>query len=226
MAKEANAYLVGGSIPEYSREKESHYNTSLTFDPSGRLLGTHRKVHMFDIDFPGRMTFRESDALSPGNKLTIIDLPDYGKIGVAICYDIRFPEVAMISARKGAFAFVCPGAFNTTTGELHWKLQARARAVDNQVYVAVCSPARDMKATYHAWGHSMLVDPLAQVMQEAGETEDIIYGEMTGDKIDETRKSIPIYKQRRFDVYPDVSTGDVAFEEVSGGEIGKEPAAG
>jgi omega-amidase len=226
MAKEANAYLVGGSIPEYSPDTKKYYNTSLTFDPSGRLLGTHRKIHLFDIDIPGKITFRESEVLSAGNKITIIDLPDYGKIGVAVCYDIRFPELAIIAARKGAFAFICPGAFNLTTGQLHWELQGRARAVDNQVYVAMCSPARDMEATYHAWGHSMLVDPLAQVMCEARETEEIVYGELTGEKIDETRKSIPMYEQRRFDVYPDVSAGDVAFKEVSGGEVGKEPGTG
>ncbi|KAG8526826.1 uncharacterized protein KY384_008255 [Bacidia gigantensis] len=225
MAKEADAYLVGGSIPEYSPDTKKHYNTSLTFDRSGKLLGTHRKIHLFDIDFPGKFRFQESEVLSAGNKITIIDLPDYGKIGVAICYDIRFPELAIISARKGAFALIAPGAFNLTTGPLHWELQARARAVDNQIYVVMCSPARDMEATYHAWGHSMLVDPFAQVMCEARETEEILYGDLTAEKISETRKSIPMYEQRRFDVYPDISAGDVAFEVVSGGKVGKEPAA-
>ena len=225
MAQEAKAYLVGGSIPEYSPDTEKYYNTSLTFDPSGKLLGTHRKVHLFDIDIPGKITFRESEVLSAGNKMTIIDLPDYGKIGVGICYDIRFPELAMIAARKGVFAFISPGAFNLTTGKLHWELQARARAIDNQIYVAMCSPARDMQASYNAWGHSMLVDPMAEVLCEASEGEEILYGELTEEKINETRKSIPVYQQRRFDVYPDVGASDVALEEVSGGEVGKEPGA-
>lgn len=194
-------------------ETKKYFNTSLVFSPEGRLIATHRKMHLFDIDIPGKITFKESDVLSPGNKVTIFDLPEYGKIGLAICYDVRFLELAMIAARKGAFILVYPGAFNTTTGPMHWSLQARARAMDNQVYVAMCSPARDTNASYHAWGHSMVVDPNAEVMAEADENETIIYADLDGAKIDETRKGIPIYTQRRFDVYPDVSAGKIEYEE-------------
>src|SRR5439155_812231 len=133
-------------------------------------------------------------------------------IGIAICYDVRFPELAMIAARKGCFALIYPGAFNLTTGALHWKLQARARAVDNQVYVALCSPARDMEASYHAWGHSLVADPNAEVVAEIDEKEGIVYAELSGEKIDEVRNGIPIYSQRRFDIYPDVSEGKVNYE--------------
>jgi predicted amidohydrolase len=213
LAKEAKAYLVGGSIPEYWGETKKYYNTSLTFDPNGKLLATHRKVHLFDIDIPGKISFHESEVLSPGNKVTIIDLPEYGKIGLAICYDIRFPELAMIAARKEAFLLLYPGAFNLTTGKMHWELQARARAVDNQVYVGLCSPARDMDADYNAWGHSMIVNPNAEIMEELDEKEGIAYADLNNDKIEETRKGIPIYTQRRFDVYPDVSAGKVKYEE-------------
>lgn len=190
-----------------------YYNTSLVFSPAGKLIATHRKIHLFDIDIPGKITFKESEVLSPGNKVTIVNLPEYGKIGLAICYDVRFPELAMIAARKGAFMLVYPGAFNTTTGPLHWTLQARARAMDNQVYVTMCSPARDTNATYHAWGHSMAVNPNAEVMAEADEKETIVYADLDGARIEETRKGIPIYTQRRFDVYPDVSEGKVKYEE-------------
>lgn len=130
-------------------------------------------MHLFDIDIPGKITFRESDVLSPGNKITIVDLPEYGKIAVAICYDLRFPELAMVAARKGAFALIYPGAFNLVTGPLHWQLLARARAVDNELFVALCSPARDMEAAYNAWGHSLVADPMAEVLVEAGENEEI-----------------------------------------------------
>lgn len=215
MAKEARTYLVGGSIPELEEtgDKKRYYNTSLVFGPNGDLLATHRKVHLFDIDIPGKITFRESDVLTAGNKVTIVDLPEYGKIAVAICYDIRFPELGLIAARKGCFALVYPGAFNTTTGPLHWKLQGQARAMDNQVYVALCSPARDMNASYHAWGHSLVVDPMAQVLAEAEEKETVVVADLTGDKIQETRKAIPLNTQRRFDVYPDVSEGNIRFSD-------------
>jgi omega-amidase len=218
MASEAKAYLVGGSIPELDPKTNKYYNTSLTFSPSGKLLATHRKVHLFDIDIPGKITFRESDVLSPGNKITLLDLPEYGKIAIAICYDIRFPELAMVAARKGCFALIYPGAFNTTTGPLHWKLQGQARAMDNQVYVALCSPARDVNASYHAWGHSLVCDPMAKVMVEAEEGEEVVYAELRGEEIEETRKGIPIYTQRRWDVYSDVSKDDGTtprFEEES-----------
>ncbi|TQV92881.1 nitrilase family protein (Nit3) [Cordyceps javanica] len=203
MARDNGVFLVGGSIPE--RDGDALYNTSLTFGPDGALLAAHRKVHLFDIDIPGKITFRESEVLTAGDALTLVDLPGYGTIAVAICYDVRFPELATVAARRGAFALVYPGAFNLTTGALHWELLARARAVDNQIYVAVCSPARDMDAGYHAWGHSMVVSPMAKILAEAQETEAIISAELVSDEIEEARKNIPLRTQRRFDVYPDVA---------------------
>lgn len=207
IAAEAKSYLVGGSLPEYVPETNKYYNTSLVFSPTGDLIGTHRKTHLFDIDIPGKIRFQESEVLSSGDKLTIVDLPEYGKIGVAICYDVRFPELAMVAARKGCFLLVYPGAFNTTTGPLHWSLLARGRAVDNQIYVGLCSPARDLQATYHAWGHSLVANPNAEILTEAAEEETIVYADLDGKVIEETRKGIPIYTQRRFDIYPDVSEG-------------------
>ncbi|OKL61324.1 Hydrolase [Talaromyces atroroseus] len=213
LAIEAKSYLVGGSIPELEPESKKYYNTSLVFSPTGALIGTHRKTHLFDIDIPGKITFKESEVLSPGNKITIINLPEYGKIGLAICYDVRFPELAMVAARKGAFLLVYPGAFNTTTGPMHWSLLGRARAVDNQVYVALCSPARDIKATYHAYGHSLVASPNADILGELDEKEDIVYADLNNETIETSRKGIPVYTQRRFDVYPDVSEGNVVIGE-------------
>lgn len=207
MAADNDVYLIGGSIPELDPATGKYFNTSLVFARDGKLLATHRKIHLFDIDIPGKITFRESDVLTAGNQITLVDLPEYGTIAVAICYDVRFPELATIAARKGAFALVYPGAFNLTTGPMHWQLLARARAVDNQIYVAMCSPARDLKSTYHAWGHSLIVDPLANVIVEAEEAETIVEAELHGANIAEARKNIPITTQRRFDVYPDVSQG-------------------
>ncbi|KAF3058150.1 putative hydrolase NIT3 [Daldinia childiae] len=215
MAAETGVFLVGGSIPEADPDPSTnkYYNTSLVFGPDGTLLASHRKVHLFDIDIPGKISFRESEVLFPGNKVTVVELPGYGKIAVAICYDIRFPELATVAARRGAFALVYPGAFNLTTGPLHWRLLGQARAVDNQLYVALCSPARDLQAEYHAYGHSLVVDPMAQVLVEAQEKEDVVYWELDGEKILETRRNIPLATQRRFDVYPDINEGKISFEE-------------
>ncbi|KAJ6787863.1 hypothetical protein PWT90_07151 [Aphanocladium album] len=206
MARDNGVYLVGGSIPERDPSSSSTlYNTSLVFAPDGRLLATHRKVHLFDIDIPGKITFKESEVLTGGDSITLVDLPEYGTIGVAICYDVRFPELATVAARRGAFALVYPGAFNLTTGALHWELLARGRAVDNQIYVAMCSPARDMDAGYHAWGHSMVVSPMAKVLAEADEQETVVSAELVSEEIEEARRNIPLRTQRRFDVYPDVA---------------------
>lgn len=119
MAKDNNVILVGGSIPEF--KDGLLFNTSLSFDNNGALIGIHRKVHLFDIDVPGGIKFQESECLTAGNSFTEIETP-HGRLGVAICYDIRFPEMAMVAARRGCCAMIYPGAFNLTTGPLHCKL--------------------------------------------------------------------------------------------------------
>ena len=213
MAADNKVYLVGGSIPEADPDSGKYFNTSLIFGPDGKLLDNFRKIHLFDVDIPGKVTFRESEVLSAGNRIALVSFPEYGTIAVAICYDIRFPELATIAARKGAFALIYPSAFTLTTGAIHWQLLGRARAIDNQIYVAMCSPARDLSAPFHAWGHSMIIDPMAKVLVEADEKDTIIETELDGDSIIEARRNIPLYAQRRFDVYPDVSQGKIRFDE-------------
>lgn len=203
MAKEASVYLIGGSIPELDQGK--YYNTCLIFSPEGKLIATHRKIHLCDVTIPGKAHLRESEVLSAGNDITIVDLPEYGLLGVAICYDIRFHEIATIAARKGCFAMVYPAAFSITTGSLHWSVLARARAVDNQFYVALCSPARESDGGHRPWGHSLIVDPLAQIVAEAGEDEAVVLARLATETISETRRNIPVFVHRRFDVYKDVS---------------------
>ena len=200
MARDAGVWLIGGSFPEKG-VNDKFFNTCTIWGPSGDLLGIHKKVHLFDIDIPGKMTFIESDTLTSGKSLTHINTP-YGKIGVGICYDLRFPEMAQIAARQhGVILMVYPGAFNMTTGPLHWDLLLRARAVDNQFYVAGCSPARDPEAEYIVWGHSTIVDPRGQILASVGEGEGIVMSELDLGLVDEARKQIPVSSQRRFDVY-------------------------
>lgn len=206
LAKDTKTFLIGGSIPEVKDGK--YYNTNICFDPTGKLIAQHRKVHLFDIDVPGKIKFKESEILTGGDKATVFEIEGFGNVGLGICYDIRFPELAAIAARQhNAFAMLYPGAFNTTTGPLHWQLLARARAVDNQFYVLACSPARDMSASYHAYGHSHVIDPWGNVVSEAQEGEEIVYAELEPEPIEETRRGIPISFQRRFDVYKDSSEG-------------------
>jgi omega-amidase len=150
MASELGVFLVGGSIPEKSQDGKQLYNTSLVADPKGHFVAKHRKVHLFDIHVPGKIIFKESDTLTAGTSVSTFDTP-LGKFGLGVCYDIRFPEYAQLLRQRGCVALVYPGAFNTTTGPAHWELLQRARAVDNQLFVMACSPARDNNFSYHAW---------------------------------------------------------------------------
>ncbi|XP_078581726.1 omega-amidase NIT2-like [Branchiostoma floridae x Branchiostoma japonicum] len=197
-AKDNKVFLVGGSIPEEDGGKL--YNTSTVFNPEGELIAKFRKVHLFDIDVPGKIRFQESEVLSPGSGPVTFDTP-YCKVGLAICYDIRFPELAQIYTRRGCKLLLYPGAFNMTTGPAHWELLQRGRALDNQLYVGTISPARDEKASYVAWGHSTLVNPWGEVVAKAGPEEDIIYSDVDMSYVDEVRSSIPTSNQRRADIY-------------------------
>jgi omega-amidase len=198
-AKELKVYVVGGSIPEKG-ENGKLYNTCTIWGPNGDLLGSHRKVHLFDIDIPGKITFQESKVLTSGKSLTTFDT-EFCKIGVGICYDLRFAEMAQLYREKGCQLLIYPGAFNMTTGPAHWKLLQQARAVDNQLYVASVSPARAEDASYVAWGHSLAVNPWGKVIVEAEEGPSIVYADIDLKYLQEIRDQIPLTKQRRRDLY-------------------------
>jgi len=130
-AKDNNVYIVGGSIPEDDGNGKL-YNTCTVWSPAGEMLAKHRKVHLFDIDIPGKITFQESKVLSQGSRLTTFDT-EMGKVGLGICYDLRFAEMAQIYRDMGCKLLLYPGAFNMTTGPSHWQILQQGRAVDNQV---------------------------------------------------------------------------------------------
>lgn len=191
--------LVGGSIVEQDSDGRI-YNSSFVFDDKGNLLARHRKIHLFDIDIPGQITFRESDTLAEGKTISIFK---YKSIcfGLMICYDCRFPELARAAVLEGAQTLIIPAAFNLTTGPAHWELLMRSRAVDNQVFVAAASPARNPDSSYQAWGHSMVVDPWGTIIKEAGIDEETIFAELDFATLERVRNELPLLKQRRTDIY-------------------------
>ncbi|GAA5835625.1 hypothetical protein JCM3766R1_006465 [Sporobolomyces carnicolor] len=206
IAKEHKIWLIGGSIPELASD-DKVYNSSPVFSPDGKLVALHRKVHLFDIDMSasGGIVFKESDTLTGGDTLTVVET-EFGKIGVGICYDVRFPEMAMIAARQGCIAMLYPAAFNLTTGPLHWDLLQRSRAVDQQMYVGMCSPARATTGDgYKAWGHTGISDPMGKFLTQLDEKEGIAFADIDLAAIDKARAGIPVTVQRRFDVYDDVA---------------------
>ena len=197
-AKESNIYVIAGSIPEL--DDNNLYNSSFIFNRKGEIIGSHRKMHLFDIDIPGKISFKESDTLSAGNQITLINT-ELCKIGVVICYDIRFPELLRLMALEGAELIVIPGAFNMTTGPAHWETLIRGRAIDNQLYVAAASPAQNEELSYVAYGNSMVADPWGEILVRASEKEEIIYADIKLSKIKEVRDELPVLNGRREDIY-------------------------
>lgn len=198
LAASNKVYLIGGSIPEL--EEDQVYNTSYIFDPKGVLIGKHRKAHLFDVEIEGGICFKESETLTPGGCSTVVDT-EYCKVGVAICYDVRFPEMMRKMTLEGAELIVLPAAFNMTTGPAHWELTMRARALDNQVYFAAVAPARAEDGKYTAYGHSMVVDPWGKVVAAADEKEQILFCHIDTDYVDSIRSQLPLLKHRREELY-------------------------
>ncbi|MCS5698110.1 hypothetical protein NZK32_03530 [Cyanobium sp. FGCU-52] len=211
LARRHGVSVIAGSIPERGADGRL-YNTATVIDGEGRLRAKHRKVHLFDVDVPGGICFRESDSLSGGGRITV--LPPEGDplgtglaappgLGLLICYDIRFPELALLmQQRQGCSLLACPAAFNTTTGPRHWHLLMRARAVDTQCFLLACSSARPTEgAAYPSYGHSLVVDPWGTVIAEAGIGEQVLHAELDLSQVALARQAIPTSLQRRPDLY-------------------------
>ena len=197
-ARANGIWLVGGSVPE--REGEKLYNTCYVFSPGGEQVAKHRKVHLFDIDVPGGQRFMESEVFTPGDTLTVFDTP-FGKVGVAICFDIRFAEWFRMMALAGAKLILVPGAFNMTTGPAHWELSLRMRAVDNQCFAAGCAPARDEGASYVSYGNSLVSDPWGTVLGRLDAEADVLVCDLDLGYADAVRTQIPILSGRRTELY-------------------------
>lgn len=202
IASEEKKYIIAGSIPEKEATSTSEriYNTSFMFNPNGEIIAKHRKMHLFDIDVKGKIYFKESDTLTAGNQITIAET-SFGKIGIGICYDIRFPELARLMTLEGADILCYPGAFNLTTGPAHWEMLFKARACDNQVFAIGVAPALDKNANYNSYGHSLIVNPWGEILSSASFEEELIISEIDLDEIKKVREELPLLKNRRKDIY-------------------------
>ena len=208
LSKKYGIYLSAGSMPELVRAQKSGgregkdrvYNTAYVFGRDGKQIGKHRKAHLFDINVEGGQCFKESDTLSPGEKIGCFDT-EFGRIGLCICYDFRFPETARLMAQDGAKVILVPAAFNMTTGPAHWELMFRQRAVESQCYVIGTAPARDPKSSYTSWGHSIAVDPWGTILTQMDEKEGIRIVELDLDYVDKVRRELPLLAHRRTDLY-------------------------
>ena len=199
LARKHNVYIVGGSIPESDSEGHT-YNTCYVFDRQGNQIGKHRKVHLFDIYAHGEQVFKESDTLTGGDSFTTFDT-EWCKMAVNICFDIRFPESSRLPALAGARVIFNPASFNMTTGPAHWDLSIRARALDNQVYFAAVSPARDDKGPYKAYGNSCIANPWGEFTAHTDARQGVLMGEIDTEYVDSIREQLPLLHHRRPELY-------------------------
>jgi len=196
-AKDLSIFICTGSMAV--KDKDKIFNRAYLINPEGKIVLVHDKCHLFNVDLP-HLTVLESEIFSKGSDINIVET-ELGKIGMLICYDIRFPEIARKLALKGAEIILVPAAFNNITGPAHWEIMFRARAVENQIYIAAASPARNSKTGYKAYGHSMIIDPWGKILSEAKTGEKIIYADLDPDILIEKRKILPLLRDRREEIY-------------------------
>lgn len=197
-ARDFGVYVVGGTFVERCCEKL--YNTCTVWGPEGELVAKHRKVHLCDTNIPGKLEVEESKVFTAGSDYTTFFVGET-KIGLGVCWDMRFPEFANAYRQLGCDLLIYPAVCDVYTGELHWELLARARALDNQVFVAFCAPARDSHAELISYGHSVVVDPWGRVIQRGTEFQEIIVADLVLRTLPEIRTQVPVLKQKRSDLY-------------------------
>ncbi|XP_040071209.1 omega-amidase NIT2-like [Ixodes scapularis] len=198
-ARTNGIYLVGGSMAE--KDNGKMYDTCLVYGPDGSMVAKHRRLNILVVNVPGRQAFRESDYLTPGDHLTTFDTP-FCKVAVGLSQEVRFAPLAHIYADLGCKLLVFPGSFNTTLSPLCLDLLQRARAIDNQIYVASVTSARTQDASYGSCGRSMLIDPQGDVVvQSAGPDEAVVMAEVDLEHLSSLRKETPVRKHHRHDLY-------------------------
>ncbi len=197
-AAEHRVHLIGGSITE--RHDDGRLtNTCLAIDPAGEIVAVYRKLHLFDVDL-GAERYRESDLETPGEEIVLVDV-DGWKVGLTICYDLRFPELYRILALRGAELIVVPAAFTAQTGRVHWEILLRARAIENQCWVVAAGEQSEHPGGKRTYGHSLVVDPWGVVVAQAGEGEAVVHAIAPANRVAEVRAAIPALAHRRPDVY-------------------------
>ena len=198
-ARELGIFLVAGSVPEVVPDQEKLANTSVMFGPDGERLATYRKIHMFDVEV-GDVSYRESEIEQAGDRIQLGDANGI-KVGLTICYDLRFPELYRILAMRGARVITVPSAFTERTGRDHWEVLIRARAIEDQVFIVAAGQIGPAPPHYRSYGRSMIVDPWGVVLAEAPDTECFVSADLDFANQDEIRDRLPSLRHRRPEAY-------------------------
>lgn len=196
-ARKAGIWLLLGGFPEKSPHNPYRIrNTCLLLDPEGAITARYRKIHLFDVDVPGGMQFRESESIEPGAEVVVAATP-WGGLGLSVCYDLRFPELYRAIAAQGARFCAVPSAFTLETGKDHWHVLLRARAIENQFHVFAPAQLGWHGGERRSYGHALIVDPWGVVLAECGNHEGFALATLDFAYQDQVRQSLPCLSHRK-----------------------------
>jgi predicted amidohydrolase len=201
-AKEKKIFLHCGSILE--KEGDRIFNATVVFNREGKRVAFYRKIHLFDVEIPGGIVYKESAVVTPGREIVTFDCEGV-TVGLSICYDLRFPELYRSLVDRGALLILIPAAFTLMTGKDHWEPLIRARAIENVCYVAACGQWGSHPVGNQCYGHSMVVNPWGTVLAQARDGVTTVFAELDFDYLHEVRAKLPALQHRRRDIFGDFS---------------------
>lgn len=201
VSSDYGVWLSGGTYPEPLRDsgkKGKVYARSLLMSPEGKTVASYDKMHLFDVDLPGGESYRESDYIEPGAPDPVVsDTGEIGKLGLTVCYDLRFPELYRALSGRNAQVLLVPSAFTRTTGGDHWHALLRARAIENTCYVIAAAQTGKHGGSRETYGHAMILDPWGKVLADAGTGVGLAVAEIDYKRLREVRRSLPSLEHRR-----------------------------
>lgn len=196
LSAELGITLLMGSFPEAASDPARPYNTTVLFGPRGERVSVYRKMHLFDIDLPGLEHLKESRACTPGTEVVVADA-GFAKLGLSICYDLRFPEMYRAMSAQGAEVLLVPSAFTDRTGRDHWEVLLRARAIENLCYVIAPAQWGRHSAKRASYGHAMIVDPWGSVLAQIPDGEGFALALLDFERLHRLRTELPALRARR-----------------------------
>jgi predicted amidohydrolase len=196
LARAHGLHILAGGMPERAADPDRPYNTCAVFAPDGRLVARYRKIHLFDVDLPDGTRYRESAATTAGDEPLVVDI-DGVRVGLSICYDLRFPELYRALSALGADVMVVPAAFTLTTGKDHWHVLLRARAIEAQAYVIAAAQWGRHPRGRQTYGKTCLIDPWGEVIAQASEGEGVITAAIDRGYLAQVRQNLPSLQHRR-----------------------------
>lgn len=201
-ARTHGVWLVGGSVPcaqrpDGQRLADRARSTCWVFDHQGEVVGRYDKIHLFDVEVQdGHGRYCESEVFEPGDQPLVVDTP-WGKLGVAICYDLRFPELFRLLRDQGAELIALPAAFTQVTGEAHWHVLLRARAIENQCFVIASGQGGRHSERRQTYGHSLVIDPWGHILAEQATGPGVVVADLQWERLEEVRRQMPVQQHRR-----------------------------